>query len=94
MSDQFSGFHSIVVPETLRDSISILEGLLEQQMGLNPTEIMADAAGVRDMVFGLFWLLGYQFSPRLADAGPGSSTSGRDCNLFLKSIKAFEETGP
>jgi len=30
---------------------------------------MADAAGVSDMVFGLFWLLGYQFSPRLADVG-------------------------
>jgi len=32
-------------------------------------EIMTDTAGASDMVFGLFWLLGYQFSPRLADAG-------------------------
>ncbi|EAA1234890.1 hypothetical protein DL514_24020, partial [Shigella sonnei] len=24
---------------------------------------------IRELVFGLFWLLGYQFSPRLADAG-------------------------
>ena len=46
-----------------------LEGLLEQQTGLNPTEIMTDTAGASDLVFGLFWLLGYQFSPRLADAG-------------------------
>jgi TnpA family transposase len=30
---------------------------------------MSDTAGASDMVFGLFWLLGYQFSPRLADAG-------------------------
>ena len=30
---------------------------------------MADTAGVSDIVFGLFWLLGYQFSPRLADIG-------------------------
>jgi TnpA family transposase len=30
---------------------------------------MADTAGVSDVVFGLFWLLGYQFSPRLADIG-------------------------
>ena len=50
----------------------ILEGLLEQQTHLNPTEIMADTAGASDMVFGLFWLLGYQFSPRLADAGEAS----------------------
>ena len=69
LSDQFSGFHGIVIPGTLRDSIFVLEGLLEQQTGLNPTEIMTDTAGVSDLVFGLFWLLGYQFSPRLADAG-------------------------
>jgi TnpA family transposase len=68
-SDQFSGFHGIVIPGTLRDSIFLLEGLLEQQTGLNPTEIMTDTSGTSDMVFGLFWLLGYQFSPRLADAG-------------------------
>jgi len=68
-SDQYTGFHNIVVPGTLRDSIYILEGLLEQQTSLNPTEIMSDTAGASDMVFGLFWLLGYQFSPRLADAG-------------------------
>ncbi|EJC9670578.1 Tn3 family transposase, partial [Shigella sonnei] len=69
ISDQYSGFHGIVVPGTLRDSIFVLEGLLEQQTGLNPTEIMTDTAGSSDLIFGLFWLLGYQFSPRLADAG-------------------------
>ncbi|SUY95384.1 Transposase and inactivated derivatives, TnpA family [Citrobacter freundii] len=30
---------------------------------------MTDTAGSSDIIFGLFWLLGYQFSPRLADAG-------------------------
>ncbi|MCF2954080.1 Tn3 family transposase [Yersinia pestis subsp. pestis] len=69
VSDQYSGFHGIVVPGTLRDSIFVLEGLLEQQTGLNPVEIMTDTAGTSDIIFGLFWLLGYQFSPRLADAG-------------------------
>src|SRR5207248_5319967 len=29
-SDQFTGFHAIVVPGTIRDSLFILEGLLEQ----------------------------------------------------------------
>lgn len=71
-SNQYTGFHGIAVPGTLRDSIYILEGLLEQQTSLNPTEIMTDTAGASDMVFGLFWLLGYQFSPRLADAGEAS----------------------
>ncbi|EHZ3886008.1 Tn3 family transposase, partial [Escherichia coli] len=39
VSDQYSGFHGIVIPGTLRDSIFVLEGLLEQQTGLNPVEI-------------------------------------------------------
>jgi TnpA family transposase len=68
-SDQFTGFHAIVIPGTLRDSLFILEGLLEQQTSLRPLEIMSDTAGASDVVFGLFWLLGYQFSPRLADVG-------------------------
>ena len=68
-SDQFTGFHGIVIPGTLRDSLFILEGLLEQQTSLRPLEVMSDTAGASDVVFGLFWLLGYQFSPRLADIG-------------------------
>ncbi len=69
LSDQFSHLNGIPVPGTLRDSIYVLELVLEQQTGLRPTEIMTDTSGASDMVFGLFWLLGYQFSPRLADAG-------------------------
>ena len=66
-SDQFTGFHGVVVPGTLRDSIAVLVGLLEQQTSLRPRELMTDTSGYSDVVFGLFWLLGYQFSPRLAD---------------------------
>ncbi len=47
----------------------MLVGLLEQQSRLRPKELMTDTSGYSDVVFGLFWLLGYQFSPRLADAG-------------------------
>ena len=68
-SDPCTGFHGIVIPGTLRDSMYILDGLLEHQTQLRPMEIMTDTAGVSDVVFGLFWLLGYQFSPRLADIG-------------------------
>lgn len=66
-SDQFTGFHGIVIPGTLRDSLFILAGLLAQQTRLDPREIMADTHGYSDVVFGLFSLLGYRFSPRLAD---------------------------
>ncbi len=68
-SDQFSSFHGIVIPGTLHDSPYVLDGLLEQQTRLEPTELMTDTAGYSDIVFGLFWLLGFQFSPRLADIG-------------------------
>jgi len=66
-SDQFTGFHHIAVPGTLRDSLYILSGLLEHKTTLNPKELMSDTAGYSDVVFGLFYLLGYTFSPRLAD---------------------------
>lgn len=68
-SDQFTGLHGIVIPGTLRDSMYLLELVLEQQTNLRPTQIMTDTAGYSDIVFGLFSLLGYQFSPRLADLG-------------------------
>jgi len=63
-SDPCTGFHGIVIPGTLRDSMFILEGVLEHHTSLRPVEVMADTAGVSDVVFGLFWLLGYQLSPR------------------------------
>lgn len=31
-----------------------------------PTMIITDQAAYSDQIFGLFWLLGYQFSPRPA----------------------------
>ena len=69
LSDQFSGLNAAVVPGTLRDSLVILALLLEQETELEPMEVMTDTAAYSDAVFGLFWLLGYQFSPRLADIG-------------------------
>src|SRR4051812_36151453 len=69
VSDQFTGLNAIVVPGTLRDSLLILGLLLDQETDLEPAEVMTDTAAYADTVFGLFWLLGYQFSPRLADIG-------------------------
>src|ERR1700758_4340776 len=68
-SNQFTGFHGILVPGAVRDSPYVLDGLLEQQTSLRPTQLMTDTAGYSDIIFALFWLLGYQFSPRLADLG-------------------------
>jgi TnpA family transposase len=63
------GFFGFVVPGTLRDSMVILDGLLEQHTSLQPTTLVTDSASYSDVVFGLFMLLGYRFCPRLADLG-------------------------
>jgi hypothetical protein len=69
MSDQCSGLNAITVPGTLRDSLILLAVVLEQQTELQLTQIMTDTGSYSDVVFGLFRLLGYRFSPRLADIG-------------------------
>jgi TnpA family transposase len=69
ISDQFSGLNDITVPGTLRDSLILLSVVLEQQTDLQPMQIMTDTGAYSDVVFGLFRLLGYRFSPRLADVG-------------------------
>lgn len=68
-ADLNMGFYHLVVPGTIKDSLYVLAGLLEQQTSLRPTEIMTDTGSYTDLVFGLFLLLGYRFSPRLADLG-------------------------
>ena len=68
-SDQYTGLNAVTVPGTLRDSLNLLAVVLEQETDLSPTEIMSDTAGYTDAIFGIFHLLGYQFSPRIADVG-------------------------
>lgn len=69
LSDPCSGLNAITVPGTLRDSLILLAVVLEQQTELHPTKIMTDTGAYSGVVFGLFRLLGYRFSPRLADIG-------------------------
>ncbi len=69
VSDQNAGFHGIVITGTLRDSLYLLDGMQDQQTSLDIKEVMTDTAGASEIIFALFWLLGYQFSPRLADVG-------------------------
>jgi TnpA family transposase len=69
VSNQFTGLNAITVPGTLRDSLVLLSVVLEQETELDPSEIMTDTGAYTDVIFGIFWLLGYQFSPRIADVG-------------------------
>ena len=61
------------MPGTLRDSLVLLSVVLEQETEFEPTEIMTDTGAYTDVIFGIFWLLGYQFSPRIVTStAPGS----------------------
>ena len=67
LNDQVSGLGAAVVPGTVRDSLHILDGLLDLDGGQRPEMVATDTASYSDQIFGLFALLGYRFSPRLAD---------------------------
>jgi len=69
VSDQFTGLNGIVAAGTLRDSLILLSLLLGQQTNLQPKEIMTDTGAYSDVMFALFWVLGFQFSPWLSDVG-------------------------
>lgn len=66
-SDQYSQFGTKVVASTIRDATYVLDEILDNETELTILEHMTDTAGYTDLVFGLFDLLGMQFSPRLAD---------------------------
>lgn len=57
----------MVVPGTMRDSLHILDTMLNLDAGPKPEMIATDTASYSDIVFGLFRLLGHRFSPRIAD---------------------------
>lgn len=69
MIDQQMDIHGIAIAGTLKDAPYLLDGLLEQETHHRPTELITDTGGYSDIVFGFFRLLGYRFSPRLADLG-------------------------
>ncbi len=41
----------------------VLDGVLEQETHQQPQELITDTDGYSDIMFGLFSLLGYRFSP-------------------------------
>ncbi|MGW1404029.1 Tn3 family transposase [Streptomyces sp. NPDC002405] len=85
VNDQVAGIGQMVVPGTPRDSLHILDTLLNLDAGAKPEMVATDNASYSDMVFGLFALLGYNFSPRFRDLAdqrfwraemPGVATGG------------------
>ena len=83
VSDQFSGFHALVVPGTLRDSLVVLEGFLECTSGLYPHEIMTDTADYSDLIVGLFGLLGLSIQSALGRSrGSAIPADYHGCRLW------------
>ncbi len=85
VNDQVAGIGQMVVPGTPRDSLHILDTLLNLDAGVKPEMVATDNASYSDMVFGLFSMLGYNFSPRFRDLAdqrfwraemPGVETGG------------------
>lgn len=68
-SNQYSQFGTKVIPTTIRDATYVLDEILDNETELTILEHTTDTAGYTDLVFGLFDLLGMQFSPRLANLG-------------------------
>jgi TnpA family transposase len=67
VNDQVAGIGQMVVLGTPRGSLYILDALLNLDGGVKPEMVATDNASYSDMVFGLFKLLGYHFSPRFRD---------------------------
>ncbi|WP_405393899.1 Tn3 family transposase [Streptomyces gougerotii] len=67
VNDQVAGIGQMVVPGTPRDSLHILDALLNLDGGVKPAMVATDNASYSDIVFGIFRILGYNFSPRFKD---------------------------
>lgn len=87
-SDQYSQFGTKVVPSTIRDATYVLDEILDNETELTILEHTTDTAGYTNLVFGLFDLLGLQFSPRLADLAD-KTLYAADKRIKYKNINAL-----
>ncbi len=67
VNDQVAGIGQTAVPGIPRDSLHILDALLNLDGGVKSEVVATGNASYSDMVFGLFKVLGYNFSPRFRD---------------------------
>ena len=67
VSDQFSVFGTRVISCAPREALYVLDGLLENDSVLRLREHSTDTHGYIEDLFGLCYLLGYSFMPRIRD---------------------------
>jgi len=65
VSDQYSVFASRAISCSPREAIYVLDGLLENDTILRAREHYTDTHGFTEQLFGLCYLLGFSFMPRL-----------------------------
>jgi TnpA family transposase len=68
-SDQLSQYGTKYVPVTIRDSTYVLDEICNNETELLIREHTTDTPGATEVIFALFDLLGYRFTPRLRDLG-------------------------
>jgi TnpA family transposase len=66
-SDHYSVFATRAISCSPREALYVLDGLLENNTILCPREHSTDTHGFTEQLFGLCYLLGYSFMPRLRD---------------------------
>jgi TnpA family transposase len=67
VSDQHSVFSTQVISCTPREALYVLDGLLENDTILRHREHYTDTHGSTEQLFGICYLLGFSFMPRLKD---------------------------
>ncbi|MBX9721911.1 MAG: Tn3 family transposase, partial [Candidatus Obscuribacterales bacterium] len=67
ISDQYSVFSTQAISCGPREALYVLDGLLDNQTTLRPREHTTDTHGFTEQLFGLCYLLGVSFMPRLKD---------------------------
>lgn len=67
ISDRYALFYTKVISSTVRDATHVLDGLLEHGSEIAIEEHYTDTGSVTDQIFGLCYLLGFRFAPRMRD---------------------------
>ena len=90
--DQYSVFGTRVISCSPREALYVLDGLLENDTILRPREHYTDTHGFTEQLFGLCFLLGYSFMPRLRDLA-GQQLSKVDRALPLGRLQPLVHSG-
>ena len=67
VTDRFTPFHTKVIAANAGEAAHVIDGLLDHESELVIREHATDTAGAVDHVFGLCYLLGFRFAPRIRD---------------------------